>query len=231
MATGGPPRRRGPGRGRPAERRGDRPLRALPPGVDRPAAGGRGARARRAAAAGAAGGRPLSRLQALGRASGLRRPDLYGAGPPGAASPRGAARPGGTLHPRPGRRVSGHRSPAGGDFLAPLRRPAGGRGRGRLAGVPPASRRALPGRRPQAGDLPLPGGRYRGLRARPRRLRGAGAGRRVVHHHQLPLLSGHHGVRERPLRRSAGGGKRPAGLSGPGCLPGRPRRRPLRRRP
>ena len=111
---------------------------------------------------------------------------------PGAEQPRRARGLSGPLQADLRRRVPGHRPAAGGDPAAPRRRRPE---RDRLAQRAAAARPALPGRRSQAVDLPLPprrcGDLSRGLPAR------AGLGRHAASSDdQLPQRSRDSVVRE-----------------------------------
>ena len=163
--------------------------------------------------------------RAEGRGGRARLPRSAGArARPRARQPDGAARLPAALHPHLRRRVPGHRPAAGRDPAAARRRQ---RGRDRLAEGPAGSRPPLPGRRPEAVDLPVPPRRRRHLP------RGVGAARRTrraaaAAQHQLPQRARDPGLRERRVRAGddrrrghAAGAVRAAG-SRPPALPNQP---------
>ena len=125
----------------------------------------------------------------------LRRPAPRGARPP-PPLPRGARALPGAFPPPRRRRVPGHRPRPGRDRPPPRR--AAGRAGPRTLGRPRArGGGALPRRRPEAVDLPLPQGRRRDLPPRRRRAR---CQRPALPRHELPLRAPHPRLRERRLR-------------------------------
>ena len=132
---------------------------------------------------------------------------------PAPVRPHGPPRHAVALRPRLRGRVPGHRPPPGGDRPLPLR---GRRGRGALGRRAPGRWQAHAGRRPQAVDLPLSPRRHLRVRRGPRHRReGEAPGRSPDR--QLPLATGAHRARERPLRRDPGAGRAGEARLRPGC--------------